>query len=99
MALKAKILTFAASPLFNNDKPYYDGSTEAEQQHLVWYGDYQQSRWEDALQACEDFFKELKKNGYYTSVRQQPKLLMPIATLTVWAISVTTVRKLSTPHV
>lgn len=65
MALKAKILTFAASPLFNNDKPYYDGSTEAEQQHLVWYGDYQQSRWEDALQACEDFFKELKKNGYY----------------------------------
>lgn len=55
MALKAKILAFAASPLFNNDKPYYDGSTEAEQQHLVWYGDYQQSRWNAALKACEDF--------------------------------------------
>lgn len=65
MALKAKILAFAASPLFNNAQPYYDGSTEAEQQHLVWYGDFQQSRWEDARKACEEFFSELNRNGYY----------------------------------
>ena len=65
MALKAKILTFAASPLFNNDKPYYDGTTEAEKQHLVWYGNYDQARWQKALKACEDFFNEVERSGWY----------------------------------
>jgi len=65
MALKAKILLFAASPLFNADAPYYDGTTEAEQQHLVWYGNYDASRWNKALTACEDFFTALNANGYY----------------------------------
>lgn len=69
MALKAKILTFAASPLFNSDQAYYGGTTEAEQQHLVWYGDFQQSRWEDAKKACKDFFDELARNpGSYALV-------------------------------
>lgn len=65
LALKAKILLFAASPIFNADKPYYDGTTEAETQHLVWYGDFKQERWETALKACEDFFNQLAANGYY----------------------------------
>lgn len=65
MALKAKILTFAASPLFNSDAPYYDGTTEAEKQHIVWYGDYQSSRWQAALKACQDFFSALSSKGFY----------------------------------
>lgn len=65
MALKAKILTFAASPLFNSDQGYYGGSSEAEQQHLVWYGNYDATRWQKALQACQDFFDELSSNGWY----------------------------------
>lgn len=65
MALKAKILLFAASPMFNNTEPYYDGSTEAEKDSLVWYGDYDASRWTRALTACQDFFTKLSSNGYY----------------------------------
>ena len=56
-ALKAKILLLAASPLFNNENSYYDGTTEAEVKHLVWYGNYDAARWERALDACRDFFQ------------------------------------------
>ena len=56
LALKAKILVFAASPLFNADQGYYGGTTEAEQQKLVWYGNYDAARWTRAEQACRDFF-------------------------------------------
>ena len=63
MALKAKVLTYAASPLFNSTEPYFGGGSRAEQSRLVWYGDYEQSRWERALQACKDFFDELAANG------------------------------------
>lgn len=65
MALKAQVLWLAASPLFNDDKPYYDGSSDAETQHLVWYGDYQKSRWTRALNAFEDFWSENEANGGY----------------------------------
>ncbi|MCQ2154136.1 MAG: hypothetical protein MJY44_06210, partial [Bacteroidales bacterium] len=56
MALKTKVLLFNASPIYNSDVPYYDGSSEAEQKHLVWHGNYNQERWQRALRACEDFF-------------------------------------------
>ena len=69
MALKAKILTFAASPLYNADQGYYGGQSEAEQQHLVWYGNYDQARWQTALAACKAFFDKLAANpGTYALV-------------------------------
>ncbi len=64
MALKAKVLLFAASPIFNADESYYGGS-DAETGKYVWYGDFQQSRWERALKACEDFMTRLDAEGYY----------------------------------
>ena len=64
-ALKAKILLFNASPLYNDDKPYYDGNSQAEQDSLVWHGGFKQERWQQALQACEDFFNDNAKNGNY----------------------------------
>lgn len=68
MALKCKILQFAASPLFNNDKPYYGGSTKAEQDSLVWYGGYHQELWTECREACDEFFNALAANGHYQMV-------------------------------
>ena len=59
LAFKAKILLFAASPLFNSDAPY---STEEPQdavtKHQVWYGKYKPELWAQCLQACKDFFDQ-----------------------------------------
>ena len=65
MALKCKVLQVAASPIYNATQPYYDGSSEAETNRLVWYGDYQDSRWQKLKTACEEFFNALNTNGYY----------------------------------
>ena len=72
MALKAKILLFNASPLYNADKPYYDGSTKAEQDSLVWHGGFKQERWERALAACEDFFNANASNGNWYQLNKVP---------------------------
>lgn len=65
MALKCKIWQFAASPLFNDTRAFAGGSSEAEQQHLVWYGGYRAELWDNCLKACEDFFNAVKQNGFY----------------------------------
>ena len=65
MALKCKIWQFAASPLFNDNQGYAGGSSEAEQQHLVWYGGYRAELWNNCLTACQEFFNELGSRGYY----------------------------------
>ena len=65
MALKAKILLFNASPLYNDDQPYYDGSSEAERDSIVWHGGFKQERWQRALQACKDFFDNNARNGNF----------------------------------
>lgn len=64
-ALKSRLLTFVASPLFNNNEPYKAG--EAADKHYVWYGDYQQSRWQDALDAGLAFIRE--NNDRYKLVK------------------------------
>ncbi len=66
MALKCKIWQFAASPLFNDVNGYAGGNSEAEQQHLVWYGGYHAELWDNCLKACEAFFKELESQGGYS---------------------------------
>lgn len=69
MALKAQVLWLAASPLYNG-APYFGGSTEAEQKNLVGYGSFDQSRWQRALQAFEDFWEENRRNGEYYHLMQ-----------------------------
>ena len=66
MALKCKILLFAASPLFNSDTPYYSGATS---NLSVWYGSYKPELWTQCLKACQDFFNGLTTNGYYQLVQ------------------------------
>ena len=68
MALKARILQFAASPLFNSDQGYYGGSSEAEQKHLVWYGEYKPEYWTRFKDACKAFLDKLDAEGGYELV-------------------------------
>lgn len=63
MALKCKILQFAASPLFNDEKPYFEGSYTLEDPKVVWYGNYSDQRWQDFRKACEDFFERNEQEG------------------------------------
>lgn len=67
MGLKARVLLFAASPLFNSDTPYLDG--EAAQKHLTWYGGYDANLWERAYQAHADFFDAMAQKGGYGLVQ------------------------------
>lgn len=62
-ALKFRLLLFVASPLFNNEVPYYEGMASTE--HLSWYGDYQGARWAAALEAGREFLRLNKQNGDY----------------------------------
>lgn len=70
MALKAQVLWLAASPLYNSNEPYMGGGSEAEQQKLVWYGDYKAERWQRALDAFKEFWAENEKNGGYYHLMQ-----------------------------
>ena len=65
-AIKFRLLMFVASPLFNNSEPYYDGQAATER--MSWYGDYQDSRWEVALEAGREFLRMNKENGDYYRV-------------------------------
>lgn len=67
LALKSRVLLFAASPLFNNEKPFMSG--EAADKHYVWYGNYSESRWQDALDAgLEMLRKNRENNSFYQLV-------------------------------
>ncbi len=70
MALKAKILLFNASPLYNADQGYYGGTSEAEKDSIVWHGGFKQERWQRALQACQDFMAANAANGNYYQLNQ-----------------------------
>lgn len=63
MALKIKVLQFAASPLFNSAEPYYGSKYQMEQPDAVWYGNYDAARWTALKTACEDFFSKNKAAG------------------------------------
>lgn len=68
MALKCKILQFAASPLLNpkDGKPYYEGASE-EVKPYIMYTDASkyQERWDAFAKACDDFYNELSEKGEY----------------------------------
>lgn len=63
LAIKNRILQFAASPLFNSEKPFMEGV--ASDAHYTWYGDYSAQRWWDALNAALELLDENKENGDY----------------------------------
>jgi hypothetical protein len=63
MALKVRLLLFAASPLFNSDLPYMDG--EAATNLYTWYGDFQSSRYQRAADAAKELIDKIEAQGGY----------------------------------
>ncbi len=60
LAIKAEALMFAARPLFNSATPYMDFGHN---NNLICFGDYQQSRWQDAIDASEAVITWATANG------------------------------------
>lgn len=75
VAIKAKLLLFAASPIFNSDTPYCtEEPQEAVAAREVWYGNYDVQRWQAVVDACEQFFEMNAANGnYFRLVEAQTK--------------------------
>ena len=72
-ALRAKVWMFAASPLFNNSKPYmtYDKKpTGLEDEEHVWFGKEDPTLWNRCLQYCNEFFADNQANGNYYQLIQ-----------------------------
>ena len=63
MGLKARLLLFAASPLFNADQPYLEG--EAADAKMTWLGGYDPGLWEDAAQAAKALIDKVEQTGAY----------------------------------
>lgn len=72
-ALRAKVWMFAASPLFNNSKPYLSYTktpTGFESELHVWFGQEDPSLWSRCLQYCNEFFDDNAANGNYYQLVQ-----------------------------
>jgi starch-binding outer membrane protein, SusD/RagB family len=63
MGLKARVLLFNASPLFNSSSSYLDG--EASTQKLTWHGGYDANRWKKAMDAAHDLITLCESSGDY----------------------------------
>lgn len=60
LALKAKVLLFAASPLFNSASPYLP----TDHPELVCYGNYDKNRWKLAADAAQAALNEAAAEGF-----------------------------------
>lgn len=67
LAMKARILTFAARPLFNSAKPYTDeyGLKFSGNKEIIWLGGYDEQRYRDAIDAHLAVLDWASKNGKY----------------------------------
>lgn len=63
LGLKARILLFDASPLFNSATPYLDGA--AAEQQLVWHGGYDPNHWKKAADAAHELIQLAESTGDY----------------------------------
>jgi len=61
MAMKAKVLMFAARPLFNASTPYLDNGVN---NNLICFGSENSQRWQDAITANEAVLTWAAANGY-----------------------------------
>lgn len=66
LALKSRVHLFAASPLFNAETPFRKG--EASDKLFTWYGNYEPTRWQNALNAGLAFLEANQANGNYYSL-------------------------------
>ncbi len=66
MGLKARVLLFGASPVFNSNTPYRDG--EASQLNLTWHGGYDPNLWKRAADAAKELIDKIEAQGGYALV-------------------------------
>lgn len=67
LGLKIRVLLFVASPLFNSAQPYMDGP--ASDQKMTWLGGKDMKWYNQAEQACIQFFSEMEAHpGAYDIV-------------------------------
>jgi hypothetical protein len=72
MGLKARLLLFAASPLFNSNEPYMGG--EAASSELVWFGSYDAELWQQAADAAKELIDKVEQaGGYYLADTGNPQ--------------------------
>ena len=64
LALKLRVLCYAASPTLNSDPPYRPDATEYQ-----CYMNYDAGRWQRAKEAAEEFMREHDRWGYYGLVQ------------------------------
>ncbi|WP_289054837.1 RagB/SusD family nutrient uptake outer membrane protein [Carboxylicivirga marina] len=62
LGLKARVLLFGASPLFNDDTPFHPG--QASEELLVWHGAKDNSLWQDAADAAVELINVAEGAGY-----------------------------------
>jgi hypothetical protein len=67
MGLKARILLFAASPLFNSAAAYLAG--EASDAKLTWNGGYDANLWKRAADAAKELIDKIASQGGYQLVK------------------------------
>jgi hypothetical protein len=67
VALKAKVLLFAASKLFNNPQPAASGPGSMTDP-LIGYTSYDKNRWKLAADACREFFTKNAANANWYSL-------------------------------
>lgn len=60
--LKARVMLYAASPLFNTDKPYSDAL--GENSNLICFMNYDKERWKRAADAATEAINYCTANGY-----------------------------------
>ncbi len=71
VGLKAKLLHYVASPIFNNATPYCtEEPQDAVNELQVWYGNYDSQRWQNVIAACEQFMQLNAQNGNYYQLVQ-----------------------------
>lgn len=61
LAIKARVLMYAARPLFNSSTPYIDNG---ENNKLVCFGNEDANRWQNAIDANEAVLSWANSNGY-----------------------------------
>jgi len=66
LALKFKVLQWAASPAFNSDVLWHPSADE-----YTCYGNYDASRWTRALEAGKAFFDAVRANGEYALIQAE----------------------------
>ena len=65
MAIRARMLLFAASPLVNgNDDPDYAAYQNNKGQN-IFNSTYDPTKWERAVKACKELIDEAEANGYH----------------------------------